>query len=40
VAKGFMALGIEKGEHIAIWANNVPEWLYTQFGTLKWERSW
>ncbi|MBR9981976.1 MAG: AMP-binding protein [Desulfatitalea sp.] len=35
VAKGFMALGIQKGEHIAIWANNVPEWLYTQFGTPK-----
>ncbi len=35
VAKGFMALGIEKGEHIAIWANNVPEWVYTQFGTGK-----
>jgi fatty-acyl-CoA synthase len=35
VAKGFMALGIEKGEHIAIWANNVPEWLYTQFGSPK-----
>ncbi len=35
VARGFMALGIEKGEHIAIWANNVPEWVYTQFGTGK-----
>ncbi len=35
VAKGFMALGAEKGEHIAIWANNVPEWLYTQFSTGK-----
>jgi fatty-acyl-CoA synthase len=35
VAKGFMALGIEKGEHMAIWANNVPQWLYTQFGTGK-----
>jgi len=35
VAKGFMALGVEKGEHIAIWANNVPEWLYTQFSTGK-----
>ena len=34
-AKGLMALGIEKGENIAIWANNVPEWLYTQFGTGK-----
>ncbi|WP_207690802.1 AMP-binding protein [Desulfonema limicola] len=35
VAKGFMSLGIEKGGHIAIWANNVPEWLYSQFGTGK-----
>ncbi|PID40705.1 MAG: AMP-binding protein [Proteobacteria bacterium] len=35
VAKGFMALGVEKGEKIAIWANNVPEWLYCQFGTAK-----
>lgn len=35
VAKGFMALGIEKGEHVAIWANNVPEWLYVQFSTGK-----
>lgn len=35
VAKGFMALGIEKGEHIAIWANNVPQWVLTQFSTGK-----
>ncbi len=35
VAKGFMALGVNKGDKIAIWANNVPEWLYTQFGTPK-----
>ena len=35
VAKGFMAIGAEKGSKIAIWANNVPEWLYTQFGTGK-----
>ena len=35
VAKGFMAIGAEKGDKIAIWANNVPEWLYTQFGTGK-----
>ena len=35
VAKGFMALGVEKGGHIAIWANNVPEWLFSQFGTGK-----
>ena len=35
VAKGLMALGVKKGEHIAIWANNVPEWLYLQFGSPK-----
>jgi|SaaInl8_200m_RNA_FD_contig_123_20517_length_3151_multi_5_in_0_out_2_1 fatty-acyl-CoA synthase len=35
VAKGFMALGIEKGENLAIWGNNVPQWLYTQFSTGK-----
>lgn len=35
VAKGFMALGVEKGEKIAIWANNVPQWVLTQFGTGK-----
>ncbi|MGE0084664.1 MAG: AMP-binding protein [Desulfococcaceae bacterium] len=35
VAKGFMALGIEKDDKIAIWANNVPEWVCSQFGTGK-----
>ena len=32
VAKGFMALGVEKGEHVSVWATNVPEWVYLQFG--------
>jgi fatty-acyl-CoA synthase len=32
-AKGFMKLGIGKGEHMAIWATNTPEWLTTQFST-------
>ncbi len=35
VAKGLMAMGVKKGDHIAIWANNVPEWLYLQFGSPK-----
>jgi fatty-acyl-CoA synthase len=35
VAKGFMKLGIKKGENIAIWASNMPEWLTTQFSTGK-----
>ncbi|CDQ39891.1 MULTISPECIES: AMP-binding protein [Virgibacillus] len=34
-AKGFMSLGIEKGENVAIWADNQPEWLTTQFATGK-----
>jgi len=34
-AKGFLALGIGKGDHIAIWATNVPEWLITFFAAAK-----
>lgn len=34
-AKGFMSLGIEKGENVAIWADNKPEWLTSQFATGK-----
>ncbi|WP_105978815.1 AMP-binding protein [Bacillus paralicheniformis] len=35
VAKGLMALGIEKDEHVAIWASNTPEWLTAQFASAK-----
>ena len=35
VAKGLMALGLNKGDHIAIWAANVPEWLLVQMGAAK-----
>lgn len=35
VAKGLMALGIKRGEKIAIWANNLPEWVYTQYGSAR-----
>ncbi|MFE8694789.1 AMP-binding protein [Cytobacillus sp. FJAT-53684] len=34
-AKGLMKLGLEKGEHIAAWSTNTPEWLTTQFATGK-----
>lgn len=34
-AKGLMALGISKGDHVAIWSDNKPEWLTTQFSTAK-----
>ncbi len=35
VAKGLMALGVERGDKVAIWANNLPEWVYTQFGSAR-----
>ncbi|MFO7748859.1 MAG: AMP-binding protein [Desulfobacteraceae bacterium] len=35
VAKGLMALGIQREEKVAIWANNLPEWVYTQYGSAK-----
>lgn len=33
VAKSLLKLGVQKGEHVAIWAANLPEWVYTQFGS-------
>lgn len=35
VAKGLLALGLKKGEHIAIWAANIPEWLLIQMAAAK-----
>ncbi|HZS77125.1 MAG TPA: AMP-binding protein [Ktedonobacteraceae bacterium] len=35
VARGLMALGLEKGEHIAVWAANVPEWVLLEFAAAK-----
>jgi fatty-acyl-CoA synthase len=35
IAKGFMKLGILKGDHMAIWSSNTPEWLTSQFATGK-----
>ena len=35
VAKGLLRLGIKKGDHVAIWATNVPEWVILQFATGK-----
>jgi fatty-acyl-CoA synthase len=32
VAKGLMALGIQKGDHVSVWTTNIPEWVYMQFG--------
>ncbi|MDQ0247199.1 fatty-acyl-CoA synthase/long-chain acyl-CoA synthetase [Bacillus fengqiuensis] len=35
VAKSLIGLGIKKGEHIAVWATNVPEWLLLQFASAR-----
>src|SRR5215469_11061954 len=35
VARGLMALGLQKGDHIAIWAANVPEWPLLQMAAAK-----
>lgn len=34
-AKGFIALGIGKGDHVALWLNNRAEWIYCLFALAK-----
>ncbi|MGD9724200.1 MAG: AMP-binding protein [Pirellulales bacterium] len=34
-ARGLVALGIGKGQHVAIWATNVPQWVVLQFATAR-----
>ena len=31
VAKGLLAMGIRPGEHIGIWATNIPQWMLLQY---------
>ena len=35
VARGFMALGLKKGDKISIWATNIPQWMLTFFSSAK-----
>ena len=35
LAKGLMVSGIEAGDHVGIWARNVPDWLTFMFATAK-----
>ncbi|WJY27112.1 AMP-binding protein [Sporosarcina trichiuri] len=35
LAKAFMGMGIQKGENVAIWSDNKPQWLLSQFATGK-----
>src|ERR1044072_4303901 len=35
IAKGLIALGIEKGEHVGVWATNVPGWIFLELALSK-----
>ena len=35
IARGLMAVGIERGERVVVWATNVPEWVVLQFAIAK-----
>ena len=35
VAKGLMAMGVQKGDKVAVWATNVPDWITLMFATAK-----
>jgi len=40
LAKGMVALGIGKGDHVGIWATNVPDWLTVFYATARIGRFW
>lgn len=35
VAKGLLAIGIKKGDHVSVWATNVPQWIIALFASAK-----
>jgi len=35
LAKGLLSIGIGKGDHVGVWARNVPDWLTLAFATAK-----
>ena len=35
VARGFIGMGIKKGDHVSIWSTNYPEWIITRFACAK-----
>lgn len=35
IARGLIALGIQPGDRVAVWATNVPEWVVLQFALAK-----
>jgi fatty-acyl-CoA synthase/long-chain acyl-CoA synthetase len=35
VARGLLAMGIAKGDKVAVWSSNVPEWILLMFATAR-----
>ncbi len=35
IARGLIAAGVERGDRVAVWATNVPEWIVLQFALAK-----
>jgi len=35
LAKGLLGLGVERGDHVAVWASNRPEWVLVQLAVAK-----
>jgi fatty-acyl-CoA synthase len=35
IARGLMALGVDRGERVGVWAPNCPEWTIVQYATAK-----
>jgi len=35
VAYGLLALGLDKGDHIAVWATNLPDWILLEMAAAK-----
>ena len=35
IAKGLMGMGFKKGDHVAVWATNYPQWLVLMFATAR-----
>jgi fatty-acyl-CoA synthase len=35
LANGFLSIGVKKGDHIGIWATNVPDWLTVLYASAK-----
>ncbi len=35
IARGLLSIGVERGDRVALWAHNIPEWVVLQFALAK-----